>query len=478
MEGYELTRFCFLRGIGFIYLMGFLNIINQYRALLGDRGLMSARRFANEVPFRAAPSIFHWIPCSDRWIALFGWFGVVLATLATVGLSDAYGFPLYLFTWILLWIIYQSFVNIGQTFYGFGWESILLETGFLTIFLGPSSVQAPVILIWLLRWVLFRVMFGAGLIKLRGDPCWRDLTCMYYHYETQPIPNPFSWYFHHLPKIVHKSGVLYNYFVELIVPFAFFLPVPFSTAAGLLTVLFQVILIFSGNLSWLNYLTLVLCIPCFDDAFLSSFTPLQLPEAGPITIPYLIIIVLLTGLIAVLSIRPTLNLFSVGQRMNATFDSLHLVNTYGAFGSIGKERNEVIIQGTDDDPTDPAAHWQEYEFKGKPGNVGRRPCFMSPYHYRLDWQIWFAAMSSQFFNPWVITLVTRLLQGEPATLKLLAKNPFSESPPKFVRAELYRYRFTKPGESAKDWWHRTRIANYLPPLSLTTNRAGTTQEHS
>src|SRR5262249_48804626 len=175
------------------------------------------------------------------------------------------------------WFLYMSFVHIGQLFYGYGWETITLEAGFLAIFLcpirsirpNPSGYSAPKIVIRVYRWMLFRVMFGAGLIKIRGDECWRDLTCLAYHYETQPIPNPISWYLHHMPMGFHKAGCLFNHFCELIVPWFYFAPRRLRHAAGIFTILFQSILILSGNLSFLNWLTIVIAIPCFDDAALS-----------------------------------------------------------------------------------------------------------------------------------------------------------------------------------------------------------------
>src|SRR5215510_15288620 len=190
-----LTRFCFQRALGGIYLIAFLIAPTQFIPLLGQRGLRPVRLFVRQVPFRRAPSLFY-VNCSDRFITAMIWCGVVLSCFAVTGFSESFGLSVSVLTWALLWAIYLSYVNVGQTFYGFGWETMLLETGFLAIFLGDMNTRVPVIMIWLVRWVLFRNMLGAGLIKLRGDRCWRDLTCLDYHYEKQPIPNPLSWYFH------------------------------------------------------------------------------------------------------------------------------------------------------------------------------------------------------------------------------------------------------------------------------------------
>ncbi len=469
---YWLTRFCFQRALGFVYFIAFLIVINQFHPLLGERGLLPARFFIKRVEFWQTPSLF-WFDCSDRFLSVIAWGGLFLSLLALTGLSDAFGIWVSAAVWFLLWLFYLSFVNIGQTFYGFGWETLLLETGFLAIFFGSSNTTPPAVIILLLRWVLFRIIFGAGLIKLRGDECWRNLTCMYYHYETQPLPNPLSWYFHHLPPLFHKAEVLFTHFVEIIVPWGLFVPVPLVAAsAGVLIVAFQALLILSGNLSWLNYITLVLCIPCFNDRILSRFIPIKPPVTIPISEPQQGVLILLTAFVLLLSIRPATNLFSRRQIMNTSFEPLHLVNTYGAFGSITRERMEIIVEGTDDPVVTSATQWREYEFKGKPGNVNRRPCVVSPYHWKLDWQMWFAAMSDYLYHPWILNLAAKLLEGDKGVLGLLAGNPFPNGPPKYIKAELYHYRFTNFEERKKtgNWWVRTYVRQYLPPLSL-QNRA-------
>src|SRR5207247_8187009 len=171
----------------------------------------------------SAPSLF-FLHYSDGLAATLACIGVVCAIFAIVGLSERFGTPMSMVIWGLMWLLYLSFVNVGQTWYSFGWETLLLETGFLAIFFGARNVSPPVVIIWMLRWELFRLMLGAGLIKLRGDPCWRDLTCLVYHYQSQPIPNPLSWYLHRLPVAIHKTGVLFNHLAELIAPFGVLLP--------------------------------------------------------------------------------------------------------------------------------------------------------------------------------------------------------------------------------------------------------------
>jgi hypothetical protein len=457
-----LTRFCFQRALALIYLIAFVIAANQFIPLLGERGLEPVRRFIRVVPFRRSPSLF-WLNCSDRFITGTIWCGVALSLFALSGYSESFGLVASIETWASLWLIYLSLVNVGQTFYGFGWEVMLAETGFLAIFLGSADTRAPVVMIWLIVWLLFRNMFGAGMIKMRADPCWRDLTCLDYHYETQPLPNPLSWYLHHAPAWTHKLGVLFNHFVELPLPWFYFAPAPLCYWAGGLTVVFQLSLIVSGNLSWLNYITIVLCIPCFDDRFLGRF--IHIVHSSPhASVTQNAIVAAVSILILSLSWWPARNLFSRRQLMNASFDPLHLVNTYGAFGAVTRERHEIIIKGTDAATLDASIEWREYEFKGKPGAPNRRPCVVSPYHWKLDWQIWFAAMSSPELHPWIFVVMQRLLEGDRKFLRLFADDPFPEAPPKFVRADLYRYEFTGPGERA--WWKRTLLRTYLPPTAL------------
>jgi hypothetical protein len=368
-----------------------------------------------------------------------------------------------------MWALYLSVVNVGQTFYGFGWETLLLEAGFLAVFLGPAATAPPTLVLWLFRWLLFRVEFGAGLIKLRGDRCWRDLSCLDYHHETQPLPGPLSWWFHHLPKPVHRAEVLANHATQLVVPFGLFAPQPVATVAALAVIVTQAWLLVSGNFSWLNLITIVLATAALDGRFLDAVLPLDPPAslAAPAGWQQAAVLALVL-LVAVLSVRPARNLLGRRQLMNASFDPLRLVNTYGAFGAITRVRREVVLEGTDDPAPGPATAWREYQCKAKPGDPRRRPRQVAPYHLRLDWLLWFAAMSPPSAHPWMVTLITRLLEHDPATRRLLGPDPFPDSPPALVRARLYRYRFTTPVErrATGAWWSRDLVGEYLPPLRL------------
>jgi hypothetical protein len=468
VRGYWLTRLLLERGIGVICLIAFLVAFNQFRPLLGERGLLPVPLFVKQVAFRESPSLFFFLP-RDWAFTAAAFIGIVLSCLVITGISSRYTW-LSVLTWLGIYLLYLSFVNVGQTFYSFGWESILLEACFFAIFLGARNVVPQAIPIWLFRWLTFRIMFGAGLIKLRGDECWRDLTCLYYYYETQPIPGPLSWMFHWAPHWVNKGGVLFNHFAELIVPFGLLLPQPIAGIAGLITIAFQFSIIISGNLSWLNWLTLILAFSALDAKFLSGLFHWAAPVMHPPPLAVHIGNLGLAALVAYLSIPVVVNMLSARQVMNTNFNSLHLVGSYGAFGSITRTRYEVIVEGTTDQVITPATRWREYEFKGKPGDLHRLPPQIAPYHLRLDWLMWFAAMGSYQNYPWFVNFVAKLLQGDPQILALLQDNPFKDRPPHFVRARLYEYHFTTPAEHRQTgaWWKRTEEGSYFPAVSLDT----------
>ena len=466
-ETFLLTRAGLQRGLALVFLIAFLNAVNQFKPLLGERGLLPVPQFVQQISFSDSPSLFFFMP-KDAAFTIAAWLGVLLSCAAVIGISERYGVWLSMLVWAMIWVLYISFVNVGQTFYGFGWESILLEACFYAVFLGSRANDPQTITIWLFRWLLFRVMFGAGLIKLRGDPCWHDLTCLDYHYETQPMPNPLSWFFHWAPVWTHRGGVLFNHFAELIVPFGYFLPQPISSIAGAITILFQGTIFLSGNLSWLNFLTMILAISTFDDRALSAILPTQLPSAHSTPLALKTATAALALMVAILSVRPIRNMLSANQVMNTVYNRFHLVGTYGAFGSITRPRYEVIVEGTDEAVLTPSTKWREYEFRGKPGALGRMPPQIAPYHLRLDWLMWFAAMSSYERHPWFVQFVGKLLEGDRDTLGLLKTNPFPDTPPRYVRALLYEYHFSNPAERSQtgQWWKREYVRPYFPPVSL------------
>lgn len=479
---FVLTRFLLLRLLGFVYFVAFLCSEREAMPLWGKRGLLPIAELTTDVllregsrlrAFRVLPTLFWAIGSSDTAIEIVLATGVVLSLSVALGVTNA---------WVMtaLWALYLSFTNVGQVFTGYGWEIQLVETGFLAIFLCPSRSLHPfpktpphALVLWLFRWLIVRIMLGAGLIKLRGDACWRDFTCLVYHYETQPVPSPVSWLLHQAPRPFHVAGVAVNHLVEIVAPFFAFGPKLARHVAGSAFIAFQIFLIVSGNLSFLNWLTIVPAIACFDDDALRRVLPARLvamaerrtTEREPSR--RMRWASLSVGLVvAILSIDPIANLVSSQQSMNQSFNPLHLVNTYGAFGSVNKERFEVVLQGTSAKLVDERTKWIDYELPCKPGDVVRRPCVITPYHHRLDWQMWFLPGTRPAREGWFLHLVQKILQGDKAVAPLFARDPFPSSPPKYVRAALFRYEFTRAGDGSGAWWRRTEVGEYLRPVSL------------
>ncbi|MFE7323641.1 lipase maturation factor family protein [Streptomyces sp. NPDC057565] len=469
-DGYWLSRLIFQRTLACIYLVGFLAAALQFRALIGERGMLPVPEFLRRTDWRLAPGLFR-LHYSDRFFATVAWTGCALAVALIAGV-DSY-VPLWaaMLLWLLPWALYLSIVQVGQLWYAFGWESLLLETGFLAVFLGNADTAPPVLVLWLLRWVLFRVEFGAGLIKIRGDECWRKLTCLYFHHETQPMPGPLSWFFHRLPPPVHRVEVAANHVTQLLVPVLLFTPQPVASAAAGLMIVTQLWLVLSGNFAWLNWVTIALALSAVD---WSLFAPQPAQSAPPLW--YEVVVIAVTALVVALSYRPARNLISRRQVMNRSFDPLHLVNTYGAFGSISRVRLEIAVEGTDETVLHPDTVWQEYGFRGKPGDPRRLPRQFAPYHLRLDWLMWFAALSPAYAHPWFGPFLERLLENDRDTLRLLRHNPFPCTPPTHIRARVYRYRYTTWRElrATGNWWHRTYVREFIRPVALAPARISPT----
>lgn len=482
---YWLTRFVILRFLGLIYAIAFLVAINQIVPLIGSNGLTPVGLFLKQVSaamgsdgagFMRLPSVF-WLAHSDTALLVVAWIGLALSVMVVAGYANALVMG-------VLWFLYMSFVHVGQEWYGYGWEIQLTETGFLAIFLCPlldmrlfPKRKPPFPVILLFRWLVFRLMLGAGLIKIRGDEVWRNATALYYHFETQPIPGPLSRWFHFLPHTALKIGVWFNWLAELAAPLFVFGPRVARHIAGVVIVLFQVNLIVSGNLSFLNWLSIVPALACFDDGFWSRVLPKRLvskAEAAAVNAEpsksMLKTAWVVAAVVALLSIQPVVNMLSPGQIMNTSFDPLDLVNTYGAFGTVGKERPNVVFEGTADEDSTDNAHWKPYIYKGLPVLLDKRPPQIAPYQLRLDWQMWFASMSSPSDYPWTFNLVWKLLHNDKGATGLFASNPFPDRPPRYVRAVLYRYSFAKPGNAGGLWWTRERLEMWLPPMSV--NNAG------
>ena len=484
---YWLTRFVILRLLGFIYAVAFLVAINQLLPLIGSGGLLPVENYLEAVSralgsrsagFLRLPSLF-WVWHSDAALLTVAWVGFALSCGVAAGFANM---PVM----AVLWFLYISIVHVGQDWYAYGWEIQLTETGFLGIFLCPfldprpfPRYAPPFVIIVLLRWLIFRIMLGSGLIKIRWDDAWRTGTALFFHFETQPIPGPLSRWFHFLPRFWLKTGVWFNFLAELVAPLFAFGPRRVRNIAGVVMVLFQVSIILSGNLSFLNWLTIIPALACLDDRFWAKVLPAPLVrkarvahEQAQTSRPLLGTAWVATALICILSLQPAVNLVSSHQIMNTSFDPLDLVNTYGAFGTVGRERMNIVFEGTGEAHPDEQTVWVPYLYKGLPVRLDERPHQIAPYQLHFDWQMWFAAMSTPDEYPWTYTLISKLLRNDAGALSLFAANPFPGKPPRFIRAVLYRYSFADPGNPQGRCWNRERVGDWIAPVSASKERAG------
>jgi hypothetical protein len=492
VDGFAATDFGFARevvqrGIAAVYLIAFASTIGQFRALLGEHGLLPApdllRRAASLPGARRMlrPTLFRVWRYTDRRLVGVCAAGMLLAAAVVVGLPQLSAPWVTMACFLAMWLLYMSVVSIGQTFYGFGWEMLLLEAGFLAAFLGSRDQPAPTVVIVLLWWLLFRLEFGAGMIKIRGGREWRDLTALMYHHETQPLPGPFSRLAHLLPAWFHRLEVIGNHVSQLVVPWFLFapllglwvpgpVPAAIGAAAAAVVIATQLWLVVTGNFAWLNATTIVLAFAAIGLPGVGA-TPAP-PRTDPpwlvdgLPLPWLVVTTAVGVMYAVISVPAARNLFSRRQLMNAAFNRWNLANAYGAFGTVTKERVEYIIEGTSDADPDTAT-WREYGFKGKPGDPRRLPPQVAPYHLRLDWLMWFLPLGAAH-DDWFLVLLVRLLEADPATLRLLAVDPFDGVRPRWVRVTAYRYRFaTRPERRAQAVrWIRDQPRTIVRPTRL------------
>lgn len=477
---YGFARQVLQRGVAGLYFVAFLSSLNQFPALVGTHGLLPVPGYLARGRLRR-PTLFS-LHYSDGLLRGVCAAGLGISALLVAGVPQ-WGPPwVPLLAFLALWALYMSIVNVGRTFYGFGWEMLLLEAGFTVAFLGSDQTDPPRTILLLLAWLVFRLEFGAGMIKIRGGREWHDLTALYYHHETQPMPGPLSRQAHLLPKQLHRIEVLGNHFAQLVVPFFLFAPQPLASAAAAVVVLTQLWLVATGNFAWLNWMAMVLAFAAVSDPVVHALIPAvpvggQGPGLGPVgpapatPLWWLAITLAATVLLLVLSYRPLRNLLSRRQLMNASFNRWQLVNAYGAFGTVTRRRVEIVVEGTLDSSPGAGSQWLEYAFKGKPGDVNRIPRQWAPYHLRLDWLMWFLPLRT-VHEDWFYAFLTRLLEADRATLRLLRHDPFDGVPPQWVRVHSYHYRFASREEyrATGARWVRTFLHESVPPTSL--RRAG------
>jgi lipase maturation factor 1 len=503
----NLVRWVFLRSLGLVYLIAFVSLWVQIVGLVGSNGILPADSAMESIRQRAdaqhvALERYHmvptlcWFKASDGFLKFQCAAGTALAALLVFGVAPA---PCL----FLLWLIYLSLATVCREFLGFQWDNLLLETGFLTIFLAPlqlwprMSRAAPPsrLVLWLLRLLLFKLMFQSGCVKLLShDAAWRNLTALTFHYETQPLPTWIGWYAHQLPVWAQKASAATMFGIELFVPFLIFAPRRLRHLACLVLVGFQGLIFLTGNYCFFNLLTVALCLLLLDDAALKAFLPARLADSlfpggrassraqassgngaredarrpgwrwpVQVTFPVAAIAVVTSLMQFTIMFRAPIPWPGPLLAVYGWIGPFRSFNSYGLFAVMTTSRPEIIIEGSDD-----GLIWRAYEFKYKPGDIKRRPGFVEPHQPRLDWQMWFAALGTYRQNPWLANLCVRLLQGSPPVLALLERNPFPDAPPHYIRAVVYDYHFTDFATRHKTgaWWRRQEQGAYLPALSL------------
>ncbi len=480
-ESFQLSTAFFLRALAVIHAIAFASLWTQLSGLIGPNGILPATSYLNAVREHLSSSSYFQLPTlawlfgADAFLHVLCAFGLLSAALLFFGIAP-------LLNLILLWLAYLSLVNVGQIFLGFQWDALLLETTFLAIFLAPRTwlprfrlIEPPPLARFLLRWLLFRLMFLSGIVKLTsGDSTWRDLTALTYHFETQPLPNPLAYFVHHLSASFHRATCAGMFFLELVVPFFLFAPRSIRHNAALLLAALQIAIFLTGNYTFFNLLTLALCFLNLDDRFYQSLlrrpihrnTLYYNPPSRPLRLLALAassILVLFISLQALPSLHRSLRPPGWFNSLASHVAPFRTFNNYGLFAVMTTERPELIIEGSDDRRT-----WHAYELPYKPGDLTRRPPLVAPHQPRLDWQLWFAALGSPDQNRWVLPLCEHLLRGTPEVLALFSHNPFPDRPPRHLRIVRYDYRFTSPAQrlATAHWWNRTPVDLYLPPVSL------------
>jgi hypothetical protein len=480
---YAVTRWVFLRALGLIYLIAFASFWVQIKGLIGSQGILPAEQslqalkgYLGPERYRLAPTLF-WLNSSDLALQLACAAGVACSLLLVANVAPIGAL-------IVLWTLYLSLAGVGRDFLAFQWDVLLLEAGLLAIFFAPAGllpgragpVPGPAIVLMLLWWLLFRLTFQSGLVKLTwGDPTWHNLTALDYHFYTQPLPTWTAWFAQQLPSSLKRAAVLIMYVLEIGFPLLLFGPRTARLVACAGIVLLQLFIFATGNYTFFNVLTVMLAVLLVDDAawalllpdrFLQGFATGGGPAAPAAGVLRAVLAVLVLAISAVKfwqNLSPHVSAPRWAVRLTAWAEPYRSVNSYGLFRVMTTSRSEIIVEGSDDGRT-----WRAYEFKYKPGEVTRRPGFVQPHQPRLDWQMWFAALSRYEFTPWFQALLARLLEGSPPVLGLLARNPFPDHPPKYVRAVRYDYRFTTTEErrATGAWWSRTFAGPYSPVVSL------------
>ena len=458
---FERVQGVFIRALAAIYAVAFFSLYTQIVGLVGSHGILPVQLFLHEVAsvyggarFYLLPTLF-WINASDA--ALRG------ACLAGVAIAAILFFRKFQRACLIaLYALYLSITHAGQVFLGYQWDSLLLEAGFLAIFLGRSNLTP-----WLYRLLVFRLYFLSAVVKLAsGDPEWRSLSALQFHFHTQPLPTFLAWYADKLPAATLRASTLAMFAIELGAPLFIFAPRLWRLAAAWAMISLQVLILATGNYTYFNWLTLALLLWLFDDQFLGGKAPVALGGKAPVArgskARWAFAAMLLLGAIPIVESLggPVPNIVASVSSYAAPFQ---IANPYGLFAVMTTERKEIRVEGSDD-----GEHWLAYEFRYKPNHPTDRPRWIAPLQPRLDWQMWFAALGDARSNPWFTNFAGALLEGSPDVLGLLARNPFPQHPPRYVRAEAELFTFSSPQErtSTGRWWRAAPAEEYLPAVAL------------
>lgn len=454
----------FTRALSAIYAVAFISFGLQARGLVGSEGILPIRDFLAAVHQQLGamgmwrlPTLFWW-GTADVTVLSVTWGGVVLALVSLVTKAHS-KWQRAIFA--ILWAYYLSIVNAGQVFMSFQWDWLLVEAGFLAIFLKPIRSR-----VWLFRWLIFRLMLASGAAKLlSGDAAWRQLTALRFHYETQPLPTTLAWYAHLAPDWFQAFSVVMVFAIELVVPFLMLAPRRLRHFAGIATIAFQVLIMLTGNYTFFNLLTIALCLFLFDDAGFRSWKINLRPVST--RMPNRFVTATVWTLVAFLSVievgslvtKVPAPIVAAGHQIS----QFGFVNHYGLFSVMTTQRMEIQIEGSQDNQT-----WEPYLFRYKPGPLGRGLPWVQPLQPRLDWQMWFAALSSARDNPWLVRVMVGLLRDSKPIAALFEQTPFGGTPPKFLRATIYQYHFTSWDEHRKtgNYWKREEKGLYFPVVSL------------
>jgi predicted DCC family thiol-disulfide oxidoreductase YuxK len=503
---YFWARRWFLRMLGLVYLIAFVSLWVQIDGLVGSNGMSPVQQFLPAARQQLGSDAYFllptlcWFDSSNAFLHFLCGGGLVLSLLLILGIAPALSL-------VGLFVFYLSLTIAGQVFLNFQWDVLLLETGFLSIFLAPWRLWPRELMWWqgsaslvtpspvsraglfLLKFLLFKLMLMSGVVKLTsGDDSWgwvdhsfhwSALTAVDYHYWSQPLPTIFAWWADKTPEWFKQFSVAFCLAVEIIAPFFIWAPRhPRLIAAGLIIFL-QIVIALTGNYCFFNLLTIALCLLLIDDSAIGRSEERRAPASrasqerrSPDTVTYRLSTYAAVAVIVVtLPINAWL-IFSAFKPQSrppgwlANFygqlEAFRIVNGYGLFRVMTKDRDEIVIEGSTD-----GIEWAPYEFKWKPGDVKRAPGWCAPHQPRLDWQMWFAALESPQQNPWLVGLIVRLLEGSRDVTGLLAHNPFPDKPPNYIRAMFYRYRFTDNEERRQTgtWWKRQELREYLPTIS-------------